>query len=80
MERQGSHTDALEFLAEPEPDQQARRIRAHYKPSAHLDDLRGLFVDLDVVTCLEEMKRGGEPADPSADHRNGTRTHEAARV
>ena len=64
MKRQGPDADALELFAEPEPDQQLRGIRADHQPGADLEDLRALFVDLDVVACLEEMKRGGKAADP----------------
>ena len=51
------------FLAEAEPDQNARSVRADVDAGADLAEQPRLLVDLDVKACLQQADRGGEPTD-----------------
>src|SRR5438876_9482389 len=58
---------AVEPWPEAEAAQHAGRIRTHVDPPADLGQLRRLFVDLDVKTCLQQSHGGAESADAAAD-------------
>ena len=80
VERRRPHADALELLAEPETDQEPRRVRTDHQAGADFGRLRRLLVDVNVVARLQQVERGGEAADAAADHRNGACAHFGGRL
>ncbi len=61
------HGLTVEPLAEPEPIEDARRVRPHVDAAADFGQLRRLLVDLDVEPGPPQRQRRGQPADPGAD-------------
>ena len=55
------------FLAEAEPDQEARGVRADVDAGADFAEQARLLVDLHVEAGLQQADRGGQPADAAAD-------------
>ena len=55
----------------PRRIKQPRGIRPDIDSGADLGQPARLFVDLDVEAGLQQADRGGEPADPAADDRDG---------
>ena len=58
------------FLAEAEPDQDPRCVRPDIDARADLREQARLLVDLHVEAGLQQVERGGEPADAAADDRD----------
>ena len=67
MEERRAERHLGAFLAKPEPDQDARRVRADVDAGADLAEQARLLVDLHVEAGLQQADRGGEPADAAAD-------------
>ena len=74
------HTGA--FLAEAEPYQDSRSVRADVDTGANLAQEARLLIDLHVIAGLQQADRGGEPADTAADDGNLElfRSHQATRL
>ena len=58
------------FLAETEPDQNARGVRADVDAGADLAEQARLLVDLHVEAGLQQADRGGQSTDAAADDRD----------
>ncbi len=59
--------DPVHGRAQAEPMEQPRGVGADLDAGADLADARRLLVDLHVEAGLQQMQRGGEPADAAAD-------------
>jgi hypothetical protein len=67
---QGPHAGSRQLLAEAEPVQDARGVRADLNAGADLAQRRGPLVDVDVEAGLQQRERCAEAADASADDRD----------
>ena len=65
-----AHPLAVEPFGEPEPAQDARRVRAHVDAAADLGQFGRLLVDIDRETGPTQRQGGGQAADAGADHGN----------
>ena len=64
-----AHALAVESRPEPEPAQDAGRIRRHVNAAAYLGQLGRLLVDVDLEAGLAQCHGGGEAAYAAAYHR-----------
>src|SRR4051812_22107253 len=60
-------TDPLELPGEPDPVQDARRVRRDLNPGADLAQPARLLEDVHVETGIEQRERGAEATDPAPD-------------
>ena len=63
-----AHSFAVEPFGEPEPAQDARRVRAHIDAAADLGELRRLLVEIHFEAGLTQPDGGAQPADAAANH------------
>src|SRR6185437_11151365 len=63
---QGADRDATERFFEPKRQQNTGAVRTDLDAGAHLAELRGLLVHIDIDAVLEQGKRGDEAADTTA--------------
>jgi hypothetical protein len=62
-----SHADFVHRGLQSQPDQQARGVGADLDAGADLADGGRLLVDMDIETGLQQLQRGREATDASAD-------------